>query len=272
MTRLAAIVLAFFTCGRALAGDAATTLSDAQWAQIEAAQVVIVGEVHDNPAHHEIQARVVARLEPAALVFEMLSEAQVEAITPDARADKARLRDALDWDASGWPDFGMYYPIFANAPGAAVFPALLPRQAAREAMRDGIDTVFDGDAERYGLTEPLDPEEQARREDMQMAAHCDALPRDMLPAMVDIQRLRDAVLARATVTALDRTGGPVVVITGNGHAREDWGMPVYLKAARPELRLATIGQGEDGRAPDGRFDIVLSAPAPERGDPCAAFQ
>jgi uncharacterized iron-regulated protein len=272
MTRLFALIALTMTCGRALAGDAATDLQAADWAMLDKARIVIVGEVHDNPQHHETQAQIVDRLQPESVVFEMLSPQQVVRITPESRRDEQALREALDWENSGWPDFAMYYPIFAAAPEAAIHPALLSRDAARAVMQDGTETVFGGEAGLYGLTEPLDADQQTAREAMQMSAHCDALPAEMLPAMVQIQRLRDAVLARAALTALDETDGTVVVITGNGHARADWGVPVYLEAARPGLPIVTIGQGEDGRAPDGRYDIVLTAPAPTRGDPCDAFQ
>lgn len=272
MRRLFAFVATMLIGGRALAGDAALSMDADDWAMLEAAEIVIVGEVHDNPQHHATQAEIVTRLAPSALVFEMLTGEQVARITPEARASEDASRAALEWDASGWPDFAMYYPIFAAAPEAAIHPALLPRDKARAVMQDGVETVFGDEAGLYGLTTPLDADQQATREAMQMAAHCDALPSDMLPAMVQIQRLRDAVLARAALTALDQAEGAVVVITGNGHARADWGLPVYLQAARPGVRIATIGQGENGRAPEGRYDIVLSAPAPERDDPCAAFQ
>jgi uncharacterized iron-regulated protein len=105
-----------------------------------------------------------------------------------------------------------------------------------------------------------------------MQAHCDALPEDMLPGMVGVQRLRDAVLARAVVRAMDDTGGPVAVITGNGHARRDWGMPAILALAAPDLDIWVLGQTEADQPLEGDFDIVKSAPAPDRPDPCAVFQ
>jgi uncharacterized iron-regulated protein len=107
---------------------------------------------------------------------------------------------------------------------------------------------------------------------MQMSAHCDALPADMLPGMVAAQRLRDAHFSRVTLQALDETGGPVVVITGNGHARKDWGMPVYLAAAAPEVTVRTLGQFEDAPAADAPFDVTLFSSAAERPDPCLAFR
>jgi uncharacterized iron-regulated protein len=90
--------------------------------------------------------------------------------------------------------------------------------------------------------------------------------------MVAVQRLRDAVLARAVVQAMAETGGPVAVITGNGHARRDWGVPAYLSRVAPEWEVFVLGQTEAGAPLAGGFDAVLSAPAVDRPDPCAAFR
>ena len=89
--------------------------------------------------------------------------------------------------------------------------------------------------------------------------------------MVDVQRLRDARLAQTALRALNETGGPVVVITGNGHARADWGVPAAIKTARPDVTTVSVGQGEDGAAPEGRFDLVLQSPSVAREDPCLGF-
>lgn len=238
----------------------------------DGADVVFLGELHDNPAHHLRQAEYVAELSPTALVFEMLTQAQADLVTPELVADEAALEAALGWNASGWPDFSMYYPIFAAAPEAAYFGAAVPRDVARAAMAEGMASAFRGDADAYGLTAVLPEGQQAEREALQLAAHCDAMPAEMLPVMVDIQRLRDAELAYSAVQAFEAHGGPVVVITGNGHARMDWGAPVYLMAAAPGLRVMSLGQGEEGVPPSGLFDVVESAPEVDRGDPCAAFR
>jgi uncharacterized iron-regulated protein len=234
------------------------------------AEIAVLGEIHDNPAHHEAQAEIVAAIAPKALVFEMLTPDQAAAHVPGADAET--LASAFGWAESGWPDFSYYHPIFAAAPDAQVFGAGVPRARAGEVMEAGLSAAFGAGAAGYGLDAPLPDDEQAAREAYQMAAHCDALPEHLLPMMVDMQRLRDAELARQTVRALEATGGPVAVITGNGHAREDWGMPVYLARVLPEAAVVTLGQGEDGRPPDGVFDIARDAPPAERPDPCAAFR
>ncbi|MCL3881962.1 ChaN family lipoprotein [Marivita sp. GX14005] len=238
-----------------------------------AADVVFLGELHDNPGHHARQAEYVERIAPTALVFEMLTPDQAARVTPELLANPREMAEALDWADSGWPDFSMYHPIFVAGGEAAVFGAAVPRGVARDAMRSGVVESFSGDAGRFGLDRALPEAEQAAREAAQMAAHCDALPEDMLPGMVDIQRLRDAELARAALEAFEAHGGPVVVITGNGHARRDRGAPVYLAAAAPELEIAALGQGEEGAAaPAGDFDEIAFSPPAERDDPCEAFR
>ncbi|MEJ6479340.1 MAG: ChaN family lipoprotein [Octadecabacter sp.] len=234
--------------------------------------IYVLGEVHDNPAHHERQAAMIARIAPSAIVFEMITAQQATGITLSLRQDADALADALGWGASGWPPFSMYYPLFAAVGDAPIFGALVTREVARDAMRLGPDAVFGDDAQRFGLTAPLAPDQQGARNALQDDAHCNGLPAEMLPAMVNVQRLRDAQLARAALAALDGFGAAVVVITGNGHARRDWGVPAMIARVRPEAVVISVGQGEDGIAPEGGFDVVFDAPAPERDDPCAAFR
>ena len=257
-----------------LGAVAAQAGSGPDWTALPPADVVILGEVHDNPRHHENQARAVEVIAPAALVFEMITPEQASRITPALRADPEALAAALEWDDSGWPDFNAYYPIFATAPQAAIFGGGLPREAVRRAVSEGARAVFGEGAARFGLDRPLPPDEQQAREAMQAAVHCDALPEEMLPGMVEAQRLRDAALASAVIDAVEESGTPVVLITGTGHARLDWGVPVYLAAAAPDLSVYSVGQLESGSdAPDdSAFDLlVLTEPEP-REDPCAAFQ
>ncbi len=235
------------------------------------AQIVILGEVHDNPHHHMAQAAAVAALRPNAVVWEMLTPDQAALLTPTTLAEPRALADLLDWDASGWPDFFLYLPIFEAAAQAQHFGAAVPREVARAAMEAGLSQAFGGDAARFGLDAPLPEAEQTAREADQLAAHCDALPVEMLPAMVDIQRLRDARLAQVALQAKEEAGGLVAIITGNGHARRDRGVPVYLLTADPTLRIFSLGQAEEGVV-QGQFDMVLDAAAVDRPDPCAAFR
>lgn len=234
--------------------------------------MVIVGEIHDNPVHHAHQSIVIEAMRPAAVVFEMLSAEDAAKVTEDLVGSEEALAAALGWAGSGWPDFSMYYPVFVAAKEASIFGAEVPRDEARAAISDGVVVAFGTDADRFGLDRPLPEPEQALREAEQLLAHCDALPPEALPGMVAAQRLRDAVLARAVSDAHEATGGPVVVVTGNGHARNDWGVPRILAEAAPELDVLAIGQYEEETPADPPFDLWLVTEAAEREDPCAAFR
>lgn len=249
---------------------AADQIQPADFANLGSADVVILGEVHDNPAHHANQALAVAVVAPKAIVFEMLSPDQAAKV-PEDRADLNQLESILGWNASGWPDFAMYHPIFTAAPDARIYGADLPESTTKLAVKSGAAVAFSADAALYGLTEPLDPADQSARQVEQAEAHCNQLPAKLLPGMVQVQRLRDAALARAVVQAMAETGGPVAVITGIGHARSDTGMPVPLRAANPDLRVLSIGQFESDPGVAAPYDLWLITPPHPRQDPCLAF-
>ncbi|MFP4238635.1 MAG: ChaN family lipoprotein [Rhodosalinus sp.] len=251
-------------------GAEAEPIAPSELSTLPTADIVILGEVHDNPWHHENQTAAVAELQPAALVFEMLTPEYAERVTPDLMTDAEALRATLDWDESGWPDFAMYAPIFAAAPEARVFGAAVPREELRGVVMG--EGELPEDAARWGLDAALPDEQQAEREAMQAEAHCDALPETMLPGMVMAQRVRDAALARKALRALDETGGPVVVITGNGHARTDWGMPAKLARAAPDVSVLSVGQLEAAPEDSAPYDLWLVTPEAERPDPCDAFR
>ncbi len=238
------------------------------------ADVVVVGEYHGTADHHATQARIAREIAPTAIVFEQLSPAD-ESTIADLRAREAgvdEIASALGWADRGWPDLALYATIWDAAPDARVLGSERPRDDVRRSVQDGAAAVFGADAARYGLNRALDPAEQAAREAEQFTVHCDALPRELLPGMVQAQRLRDAALAQAALRAFETLGGPVLVVTGNGHARADWGVPAVLARAAPALEVEAVGQGLGDQPPPGRFDRLVFAPSPPvpAPDPCGA--
>jgi uncharacterized iron-regulated protein len=232
------------------------------------AEVVILGEIHDNPTHHINQARAVFSLAPRAVVWEQLT-AQAATRVPADLGDRDGVARALGWADSGWPDFAMYYPIFVAARDARHYGAEVPRALARRAVTEGALAVMpDGP----GLSRTLPPEEQTLREAEQLAAHCNAMPGNLLPGMVQAQRLRDAYLAQAVFQALQDVGPPVAVITGSGHARTDWGVPAVLAAIAPDLAVLSVGQIEGLAPADAPYDLWVVTDALPRADPCLAFR
>lgn len=239
------------------------------------ADIVMLGEIHDNPEHHRTQAEIVRALQPAALVFEMIPQTR-EGRLNELRAEGAtrdEIAAALEWETSGWPDFDLYAPILEAAPEARVFGAGQPREDVERAVEAGAAAAFGPDAPKFGLDLALAADEQATREAQMAEAHCDALPPDLLPGMVEAQRFRDAGLADAALWARTTVGldARVVVITGNGHADRQRGAPALIGLAEPEVSVVTLGQFEAPPAPAGAFDAYTLAPPPARDDPCAGL-
>lgn len=234
------------------------------------ADIVILGETHDNAEHHRTQAALIRELAPTAVVFEMLDPQQAD-IANRISSRRAELRDALQWTDSGWPAWALYEPVFEATDETPIYGMALPGDRVRRAVSEGAAAVFGADAVTYGLVEPLPAMEQATREAQQLAAHCDMLPPEMLPGMVEAQRLRDAAFARTALQALAERGAPVVVIAGTGHARRDWGIPAAITRARPDVVVTSLGQLEGDQDTSPPFDTWLVTEPTPREDPCAGF-
>ena len=72
---------------------------------LSAQDIVVLGEVHDNPEAHQGQARVVLEMAPTAVVFEMLTDTQAQR----ANAERSRINDI--WNEGNWPHYSLYAPI-----------------------------------------------------------------------------------------------------------------------------------------------------------------
>ncbi len=245
-------------------GPAVDAVSDARF--------IAIGERHDNPLHHAIQAKIVTALRPAGIAFEMIPQALEETVNRLRRegASRDELAAALDWEESGWPDFALYAPILEAAPDAYIAGGGLSRQALSAIYARGAPGLGEEMTARYGLDEPLPAEVAAMMLNEQYEAHCGLLDRTRLAPMVAVQRAWDAAYAEAWRRAALRGEGRSVLICGNAHARLRSGAPAYLSRAMPDATIAAIGQVEDGdvAALEGMYTITISSTPPERGDPC----
>ena len=241
---------------------------------------VLLGEVHDNPAHHELRARLIGGLPPQTeIFFEQFDRPQDAALREAQRAGAGAeaLARAGRMDA-GW-DWPLYRPL--------VEAALAGRQPVRAANLPNAETRRIASAGKLGAGETAladalarsrwtEADERALREEI-VESHCRALPARLAPAMALAQRARDATMALALAGA----PGSAVLLAGNGHVRRDLGVPRYLP---PGSALLSVGflevrdeepeprayaTGETG-AP--AYDYVWFTPRQARPDPCATFK
>ena len=246
------------------------------------AAVVLLGEVHDNAAQHALRAAALERLVAAgarpAIAFEQLDrerQADVE------RARRERPGDA-DWliaqaagPGSGW-DWSMYRPFvrLALAHDLPIVAANLSRADASRVMREGYGAAFDAPTRaRLGLDDAPPPLLEAHEREVE-AGHCGLMPARLLAPMARAQLARDAALSLAIAPW---AGRGVVLLTGNGHARADIGVPRWLPATlREGTRSIGLLEADGGRIlggpPADAFDRVVATPAAPREDPCVALR
>ena len=138
-------------------------------------------------------------------------------------------------------------------------------------VREGYSAVF-GEATiaALGLGVPVAADMQSAQEREIDSGHCHALPPSMWPRMARAQFARDAVMAE--VLRSGDQGRGVVLLAGNGHVRQDIGVPRWLGAAKN--RVFAVGYLElgDDSTPVTAFDAVERTDAAERADPCAEFK
>jgi uncharacterized iron-regulated protein len=218
--------------------------------QLAKSRFVLLGEVHDNPDHHRLQAwaiDAVIRLRGAravdvvaqmnAVAMEMLSADEHEAIDrfygrnarvprPRTPADFGRL---VKWDKLGWPPYEIYRPIIEAALNAhlVITPANPARAESRKVSREGLGALAADVVARLGLDRPLTVAQDNALAVEIRESHCGMLPETAIPNMSAVQRLRDARMADALLHSQSKGA---TLIAGNGHVRRDRAVPWYLAA------------------------------------------
>lgn len=220
--------------------------TDTLIARLAVARYILLGERHDHPEHHVLQAAIVRGVLAAgrrpALAFEMLGADQAAALAEHLRAaprDAAGLGDAVGWSRSGWPPWPLYQPIAdaALAAGLPIVAANLPTTTARAVARGDLSGLEPTLVRVHGLDRPATPPVQTAMEAEMRESHCGHLPDPVLPGMVTAQRARDAAMAERMAAA---GGDGAVLIAGAGHVRSDRGVPIYLAARAPGAAVASL--------------------------------
>jgi uncharacterized iron-regulated protein len=253
---------------------------------------VLLGERHDNPDHHMLQAEVLRSLiavgRRPAVGFEMLGLDDTSIIAGHLAAapkDAAGLGRAVNWNQRGWPDWAMYQPIAEAALQAKlrIVATNLPLTSARNMTRDGLAALDPRVIRELGLDQPPpEPVFASMAADIR-DAHCGHAPEKSLKPMVDVQRARDAQMAQSLIAAGDPSGA--ILVAGAGHVRADYGIPVYIRAKAPDKRVISIAFVEVDKHktepqsyallyPNGQlpFDYVWFTPRLNDEDPCEKFK
>jgi uncharacterized iron-regulated protein len=259
---------------------------------LEPARYVLLGEKHDNADAHALQAWTLAALtqrgRKPAVVFEMFRRDQQPAVSAAlalGSAEPEALAAAVGWQTSGWPDFSLYRPIFAEAlrEHLPIVAGDLSPQDLEALRRKELDSLTLKERRLYGLDRPPSEGVRAALVAELRESHCGFGNDAMFARMVHVQWARDAVLAQALVQAAARADG-AVLIAGAGHARLDRAVPLHLREldAGASVRSVSFMEVVHGLNAPGDyveegekalpFDFVYFTPRVDEKDPCAALR
>lgn len=228
---------------------------------MQGSPVIVLGEVHDNAAQHALRAAalriLVERGARPAIAFEQFDRERQAAL------DRARRERPGDLDyliaqgrgAASW-QWRLYKPFLALA-----LEYDLPIVAANLSRSDAMN-VATGGASLPALDIP--PALERAQEDAIAKGHCNLLRAEALSGMARAQIERDRTLADA-IAPYARRG--VVLLTGNGHARADIGVPHWLAPRAASKSIALMEAGEDDE-PVEAFDAYVLTERASRPDPC----
>ena len=223
--------------------------AQARLATLLPADVLLLGEQHDAPAHQQLQRQAVqwlaARGELAALALEMAEQGRSTAGLP-RDASEADVQHALAWRDAGWPWKTYRLVVMAAVrAGVPVLGANLPAARQREAMRDAA------------LDARLPPAALAEQQQRMRDGHCGLLPESQIGPMTRVQIARDIAMAD-TVRAARQPGRTVLLVAGNGHVHRALGVPLHLP---PDLttKVLSAQSGQAQAAIDSEVTDTLPA-------------
>jgi len=243
-----------------------------------AADLVLLGEIHDNPAHHKARGALLtaAADRRPAVVFEQLARSAAPIPSPAAGESVEAWLDAHGFDRTAWK-WPRHQPVVeaALAHASAIWGSNVPREALRSVVRQGAGAAPE-ELARIVREVPLDSVARSEVDQELIEAHCGQLPEEMVPGMRAAQEVRDAAMAEALLAA--GRSDPAWLIAGDGHVRMDRGVPRLLRALAPEKTMLVVGfveRGTDeavpGPAAGRQYQILVVTPPAEREDPCTGF-
>lgn len=261
-------------------------------AAVAKARFLLLGETHDNPDHHRLQAQLLRTFVAAGrrpvVAFEMLNldqQGALDAFLQGPPDDASGLGAAVGWADTGWPPWSIYRPIAEVVldHGLAMLAAEMPQAKVKAVAIHGLAALEPERITELGLDRPLPPAWRETMLDELYVSHCELMPRAALAGMVAAQRVRNATMARRMRAAAGE--GSAVLIAGGGHARTDFGVPMRLRrnaagAAVLSVVMVEARAGRDKPADYAAnyqvarlpFDYVLFTPRVERQDPCIALR
>lgn len=229
------------------------------YAQVQQAEVIFLGETHDNPKHHQLQAEVIKRLVAQGKrpqigfeLFEAHQTAQLMAYIAYQPKDAtqgekaaARLRQQIGWSKhSEWEG---YHDLLLLARKHQLDVAGLDLERPLKSRLTRLKPEQLSAAERARLPKLKSLGEPYRKLMVQAFTdgHCGWSDPDLMAGLYRVWMARNQTMAQNLIPMMDGKG-PVVVILGNGHIEWNQALPARVAELRPQAKLFSLALLEVG--------------------------
>jgi uncharacterized iron-regulated protein len=254
-------------------------------ARIDKSTVLLLGETHDNPVHHELQqmllkARIASGTRPALMMEQLDDDSQptLDRVLAGSNRDEilnnvTKLIKFTDWQ--------FYRPFLGIAVDykLPVIAANISSLRLQPVIWKGFAAYDPEDIKRLAIEQVWSESRQKYMVNNMGGAHCGKLRDELRAGLTRSQRLRDALMVDSAMSSLGRG---VVGIVGSGHARRDVGMPIYFAARAPQASVLSIAFMEvsqkrtdpksytaQSATGDPPYNVIWFTPRVKRPNPCA---
>lgn len=233
--------------------DGARLAPDTLYDALADHRFIIVGERHDDPAHHraqrQIYAAVTARADgPVALGMEMFQRPFQAALDDYAagRIDEATMLERTEY-ASRWgfdPDFYRDAWRLAAQRNAPIVALNAPRELSRRVAQVGL-AGLEAD-ERAQVPDELDHGLAGHRQMVRRAFEAHGMPMDQktFERFYSAQVLWDETMAATAVERLEAAEelAGIVIFAGTAHADRRWGIAprIARRTGRPDQVVTVL--------------------------------
>lgn len=193
--------------------------------RIENVPLILLGEKHDNPAHHQAETALFKALQQRgklqAVALEMLPSSEqpqidqgLKTLRQSAVIDGAAVKQHLPW-TQGW-SWQQYRELLTALSQSSV------QVLGGNLDRNEITTLFQG---AYPLNGKISTQPAVKQRIAEEIAHHHKLaPSDAhIQTMVSVQQFKDRRMAEALIK-----GGKTLLIAGNFHVNKAVGVPLHL--------------------------------------------
>ena len=243
------------------------------------ARVVLVGERHDHPGHHQIQLAVLkslAKSGPVVVGVEWLEQSAQPACDrlSAGKISVDQFRGEVDWDRTWNHSWEMFRPIFAEVrdKGHTLVALNAPLSIVRQVAKGGLKSL--SPAQRAAIAQALDLDDPTYKAQVarQFAFHgvkSPAAQENFFAAQV----VRDETMARNLAQRLypwPDSSKQALVLAGRGHVAGNRGLPPRIARRLPGVKLLEViplspgaaqAMATAGGLPQGGL-LAVSTPAP----------